>query len=66
MDWSAEQSIAGKNLTERLARWRERYPEVTVHPHVVWDNPAHHLLGEAKMAQLLIMGSHSQADSRGW
>jgi nucleotide-binding universal stress UspA family protein len=65
MDWSALQSIAIKNLTERLAGWRERYPDVTVHPHVVWDNPAHHLLGEAKSAQLLVVGSHGRGGFAG-
>jgi nucleotide-binding universal stress UspA family protein len=65
MDWSAQQSIASKNLDERLAGWRERYPDVTVHQHVVWDNPAHHLLNEAKSAQLLVVGSHGRGGFAG-
>jgi nucleotide-binding universal stress UspA family protein len=64
-DWSAQQSISSKILAERMAGWRERYPEVTVHPHVVWDNPAHHLLDEAKSAQLLVVGSHGRGGFSG-
>jgi nucleotide-binding universal stress UspA family protein len=65
MDWSAQQSIATKHLAERLAGWRERYPDVIVHPHVVWDNPARHLLEEAKSAQLLVVGSHGRGGFAG-
>jgi nucleotide-binding universal stress UspA family protein len=64
-EWSAQQSIAFKNLSERLAGWRERYPEVTVHPRVVWDDPAGHLLDEAKSAQLIIVGSHGRGGFAG-
>ncbi len=65
MDWSGLQSIASKNLAERLAGWQDRYPEVTVHQHVVWDNPAHHLLDEAESAQLLVVGSHGRGGFAG-
>ncbi len=65
MDWSGLQSIASKNLAERLAGWQGRYPDVTVHQHVVWDNPAHHLLEEAKSAQLLVVGSHGRGGFAG-
>jgi len=65
MEWSAQQSIASKNLAERLAGWRERYPDVTVHPRVVWDNPASHLLDEAKSAQLVVVGSHGRGGFAG-
>ncbi|MGA7055725.1 MAG: universal stress protein [Mycobacterium sp.] len=65
MEWTAQQSIASKNLAERLAGWRERYPEVTVHPRVVWDKPATHLLDEARSAQLLVVGSHGRGGFAG-
>jgi nucleotide-binding universal stress UspA family protein len=65
MEWSAQQSIAGKKLAERLAGWRERYPDVTVHPRVAWDNPASHLLDEAKSAQLVVVGSHGRGGFAG-
>ena len=65
MEWTTQQSIASKNLAERLAGWRERFPDVTVHPRVVWDNPADHLLDEAKSAQLLVVGSHGRGGFAG-
>jgi nucleotide-binding universal stress UspA family protein len=65
MEWSTQQSIASRNLAERLAGWRERYPDVTVHPRVVWDDPAGHLLDEAKSAQLIIVGSHGRGGFTG-
>jgi len=65
LEWSAQQSIASKDLSERLAGWRERYPDVTVHPRVVWDDPAGHLLDEAKSAQLLVVGSHGRGGFAG-
>ena len=65
LEWSAQQSIACRNLSERLAGWRERYPDVTVHPRVVWDDPAGHLLDEAKSAQLIVVGSHGRGGFAG-
>ena len=65
MEWSAQQSIASKNLAERLAGWRDRYPDVIVHPRVVWNNPASHLLDEAKSAQLVVVGSHGRGGFAG-
>ncbi len=65
MEWSTQQSLASRNLAERLAGWRERYPDVTVHPRVVWDDPAGHLLDEAKSAQLIIVGSHGRGGFAG-
>ncbi|MFZ0717426.1 universal stress protein [Mycobacterium sp.] len=65
MEWSVQQSIASKDLAERLAGWRERFPDVTVHPRVVWDNPADYLLDEAKAAQLLVVGSHGRGGFAG-
>jgi nucleotide-binding universal stress UspA family protein len=65
MEWTAQQSIASKDLAELLAGWRERFPDVTVHPRVVWDNPADHLLDEAKAAQLLVVGSHGRGGFAG-
>jgi nucleotide-binding universal stress UspA family protein len=65
MDWSAEQSTAGKNLAGRLIGWRKRYPDVAVHPRVVWDTPAHRLLNQAKSAQLVVVGSHGRGGFTG-
>jgi nucleotide-binding universal stress UspA family protein len=39
---------AAETLAERLAGWQERYPDVAVHPVVVLDRPAQHLLTQSK------------------
>ncbi|OZF06429.1 hypothetical protein CH300_10275 [Rhodococcus sp. 15-1154-1] len=43
-------------LSERLAGWRELYPDVPVVPVVVEGNPVQELLDRARTAQLLIVG----------
>jgi nucleotide-binding universal stress UspA family protein len=65
LEWSAEQCIPSETLAERLAGWRERYPDVTVHPRIVWDNPARHLLEESESAQLVVVGSHGRGGFAG-
>ena len=60
VDWSQLQALGETTLSERLAGWQERYPDVLVRRVVVADRPAHQLLEQAESAQLLVVGS------RGW
>jgi nucleotide-binding universal stress UspA family protein len=64
-DWSALQSSAEETLSERLAGWQERYPDVLVRRVVVADRPAHQLLEQAQSAQLLVIGSHGRGGFAG-
>jgi len=64
-DWSALQSGAEETLSERLAGWQERYPDVLVRRVVVADRPAHQLLEQAQSAQLLVIGSHGRGGFAG-
>ena len=64
-DWSALQSDAEETLSERLAGWQERYPDVLVRRVVVADRPAHQLLEQAQSAQLLVVGSHGRGGFAG-
>jgi nucleotide-binding universal stress UspA family protein len=65
VDWSALQSGAEETLSERLAGWQERYPDVLVRRVVVADRPAHQLLEQAQSAQLLVVGSHGRGGFSG-
>jgi nucleotide-binding universal stress UspA family protein len=63
--WPDFKSSAEQTLAERLAGWCERYPDVTVHRRVVFDQPARHLLESADSAQLVVVGSHGRGGFAG-
>ncbi|MFI7117430.1 universal stress protein [Amycolatopsis sp. NPDC049868] len=67
--WSLERSefeeSANEVLAERLAGWREKYPDVRVHREVVRGRPADELLKRADRAQLLVVGSRGRGGIAG-
>lgn len=65
MQWSGQRAAGEEALSERLAGWQERYPDVVVHRRVVFDRPADHLLREAESSQLLVVGSHGRGGFAG-
>ena len=65
MDWSAMKASADEVLAERLAGWQDRYPDVTIHRHVVCDRPAHQLIEMSEAAQLVVVGSHGRGGFAG-
>ena len=65
MEWSALQSAANNKLVESLAGWEERYPEVNVQLLVELEQPARHLIDQAKSAQLVVVGSHGRGGFAG-
>ncbi|MGZ8803035.1 MAG: universal stress protein, partial [Mycobacterium sp.] len=63
--WNEIQPEEDLLLAERLAGWRERYPDVTVRRVVHRDQPSRRLLEEADQAQLLVVGSHGRGGFAG-
>jgi nucleotide-binding universal stress UspA family protein len=59
-DWNAIFERERRLLSEGLAGYAERYPDVTVRPVVVYDRPARALLDSARSAQLLVVGTHGR------
>jgi nucleotide-binding universal stress UspA family protein len=57
IDWEAVQAEEERQLAERIALWRDKFPKVEVRPIVVRDRPERALLTQAAGAQLIVVGS---------
>lgn len=64
-EWTIFQPQAEAVLSERLAGWQDRYPDVHIQRVVVRDRPAHQLLMQAETAQLVVVGSHGRGGFAG-
>ncbi|OBI60638.1 universal stress protein [Mycobacterium sp. E796] len=62
LEWAYVEPQAHEALAERLAGWQERYPDVRVRRVVVFDRPAHHLIEQAKTAQLVVVGTRGRGE----
>ena len=65
MDWQAIEDTETRRLAERLAGWREKYPDVTVRRIVTRDRPVRCLLEHSANAQLLVVGSRGHGQVTG-
>nr|WP_090280477.1 universal stress protein [Mycolicibacterium komanii]CRL76614.1 universal stress protein UspA-like protein [Mycolicibacterium komanii] len=65
MDWTDVLAAARRTLSERLAGWRERYPDVEVTTVVEIEGPARQLLELSERAQLVVVGSHGRGGFAG-
>lgn len=59
-EWSNARRHGEEYLSQRLAPWKERYPEVPVHAEVEFDRPLHRLVERCGAAQLAVVGSHGR------
>jgi nucleotide-binding universal stress UspA family protein len=65
MNWPQYEDEGHEVLAERLAGWREQYPDVDVRRRVVCDTPARWLIDESQQAQLVVVGSHGRGGFTG-
>jgi nucleotide-binding universal stress UspA family protein len=65
LDFAPLEQLAAETLAERLAGWREKYPDVRVTPELVRERPTHALLSRAEHAQLVVVGSRGRGGFTG-
>jgi nucleotide-binding universal stress UspA family protein len=61
---SIEQA-ARRALSESLAGWQERYPDIVVRPELVHGHPRHVLVERSKTAQLVVLGARGRDTFKG-
>ncbi|KAA9153481.1 universal stress protein [Amycolatopsis acidicola] len=60
IDWDSVAEDESRLLSERLAGWREKFPDVELRQRVLRDRPVRGLLEEAEGAQLIVVGSRGR------
>ncbi|GAB2780633.1 universal stress protein [Amycolatopsis magusensis] len=63
--WESFAEEEERLLAQRLAGWREKYPDVEVRKELLKDRPRHALLAAAEDARLVVVGSHGRGGFRG-
>jgi nucleotide-binding universal stress UspA family protein len=64
-DWGRQLEIGKEALSERLAGWQERYPDVAIDHDLVHGDPAQRLVAASESAQLTVVGSHGRGGFAG-
>jgi nucleotide-binding universal stress UspA family protein len=63
-DWTLQREIADETLTERLAGWQEKYPQVRVERDIVRGRPTRALRRRARTASLVVVGRRGRGGFR--
>jgi nucleotide-binding universal stress UspA family protein len=63
-EWDAIDADQDQMLAARLAQWGEKQPDVEIRRVVARDRPAHALLEQAALAQLVVVGSRGRSTFR--
>ncbi|MGV0745323.1 universal stress protein [Mycolicibacterium sp. XJ870] len=65
VEWADLKPREDRILSEQLAGWAERYPDVAVRRVLMRDRPARQLLAQAESAQLVVVGSRGRGGFTG-
>jgi nucleotide-binding universal stress UspA family protein len=65
-DRDAIETAERQLLSDRLAGWSEKYPDVIAEQLAIRGSPARSLLEQAAAAQLVVVGSRGHGDFTGW
>ena len=65
INWDAQLSEQEETLAERLAGWKERYPDVGISRRIEIGEPAGGLIEASELAQLIVVGSHGRGGFTG-
>ena len=63
--WADLETLGAEVLSEQLAGWRDRYPEVRVRSVVARTSPARWIVEQSDAAQLIVVGSHGRGGFAG-
>lgn len=61
--WTEAAADTQTRMTQLLARWRERYPDVCVHVRLTDSRPAHALIESSERASLVVIGATGRGPS---
>ncbi|TCP47898.1 nucleotide-binding universal stress UspA family protein [Tamaricihabitans halophyticus] len=61
VNWEPVLDVQRRQLDDRLARWRDKYPQVPTTVQLAHGRPRHELIEAGKRAQLLVVGSRGRS-----
>ncbi len=65
INWTIDEDLGREALSERLAGWREQYPEVALTQKLITHDADRWLVNHSDNAQLVVVGSHGRGGFSG-